>query len=223
VRLADIIEAITGRGLAFRGAFHPDTDDLPARGDGIRTLVLVGFTGRAHWPSFAASPEAADGKPDPLDRWSLRVIGALATTLGAAAIFPFGGPPWAPFQRWARQAEPVHPSPLGILIHPDWGLWHAWRGALAFRQWLDLPEPDRRASPCESCAEKPCLTACPVSAFTPARYDIAACAAHIGSAQGADCMDLGCRARRACPVGAAHRYGPDQAHFHMLAFRKAQR
>ena len=30
-------------------------------------------------------------------------------------------------------------SPLGILIHPDWGLWHSYRGALAFRERLDLP------------------------------------------------------------------------------------
>jgi hypothetical protein len=222
MKLADIQEAITARGLSFRGAFHPETDDLPS-GIRARTLVLVGFTGRDNWQVFAASPEAGDGKGDPLDRWSRRVINAIAANLGATAIFPFDGPPWAPFQRWAQRAEPVYPSPLGMLIHPDWGLWHAWRGALAFRQRLDQPEPDARPSPCDSCADKPCLTACPVSAFTPAGYDIAACIAHIDTSEGADCMDQGCRARRACPVGASHRYGPDQAEFHMRAFRKAQR
>jgi hypothetical protein len=222
VRLADIQQAITARGLSFRGAFHPGVADLPVGGE-VRTLVLIGFTGRENWPTFAASPEAADGKSGPLDRWSLRVISAIAAELGASAIFPFGGPPWAPFQRWAQGAEPVYPSPLGMLIHPNWGLWHAWRGALAFRQRLDLPEPDARPSPCDSCADKPCLTACPVTAFTPAGYDVAACSAHIDTSEGADCVEHGCRARRACPAGASHRYGPDQAEFHTRAFRQAQR
>jgi ferredoxin len=208
--------------MSFRGAFHPGADDLPARSE-ARTIVLIGLTGRKNWPTFAASAEAADGKSDPLDRWSLRVISAIAARLGATAIFPFAGPPWLPFQRWAQKTEPVYPSPLGMLIHPDWGLWHAWRGALACLERLELPEPDARANPCESCAGKPCLTACPVNAFTPSGYDVAACVAHIDTSQGADCMEQGCCARRACPVGAAHRYGADQAEFHMRAFRAAQR
>ena len=48
--------------------------------------------------------------------------------------------------------------------------------------------------------------------------DVPACAAHLGSQQGTDCMELGCRARRACPVGRAYIYEPAQALFHMSAF-----
>jgi hypothetical protein len=33
-------------------------------------------------------------------------------------------------------------------------------------------------------------------------------------------MELGCRARRACPVGQGWRYAPAQAEFHMLPFRR---
>jgi hypothetical protein len=33
----------------------------------------------------------------------------------------------------------------------------------------------------------------------------------------------GCLARRACPVGQAHVYGPAQARFHMAAFLAAHR
>lgn len=217
--LDEIKQVIGAQGLACRGALHPDHGDLPIE---VRTLVLVGFTGRESWAGFVSSPEATDGKPDPLDRWSRRTIGAIATTFGATALFPFDGPPWAPFQRWAQKAEPVYPSPLGMLIHPDWGLWHSWRGALALQQTLVLPERDRRASPCESCADKPCLTACPAGAFTASGYAVAACVSHLDGSRGSDCMAQGCRARRACPVGAAHRYAPNQAGFHMQAFRKAQ-
>jgi len=221
--LASLIAAIEAAGLAFRGAFHPAADDDPPRvpgSDPVGTIVLVGFVGSRNWPAFARSPEAADGLPDPLDRWSRRVVSKLAEGAGATALFPFGGPPWLPFVKWAWRAEPVHPSPLSLLIHPDWGLWHSYRGALAFAESLDLQPADDRPSPCDSCAAKPCLTACPVDAFRPEGYDVAACKSHIRSPAGADCMDQGCRARRACPVGAA--YGSDEARFHMSAFRDSQ-
>src|SRR2546423_5076054 len=103
----EIRTAIEARGLSWRGAFHPMAEDVPDRDD-VETLVLVGFTGNTNWKHFKESPEAQDAAPDPLDRWSLRVIGALAQELGATALFPFGDPPWLPFQRWAREAEPVH-------------------------------------------------------------------------------------------------------------------
>jgi ferredoxin len=221
-KLTDVRSAIEARGLSYRGAFHPTAEDLPDGSD-VGTLVLVGFTGNTNWQHFRDSPEARDGAPDPLDRWSRRVIGALAEELGATALFPFAGPPWLPFLKWAQKAEPVHPSPLGMLIHPDWGLWHSWRGALAFRETLELPPPDRRPRPCDTCADKPCLSACPVNAFTRAGYHVAACIAHIDSPRGTDCMEEGCRARRACPIGVEHRYSDEQAEFHMRAFRKAQK
>ena len=187
------------------------------------TLVLVGFTGNRNWPYFKQSPEARDGEPGPLDRWSFRTISAIAEKLGATALFPFIGPPWLPFQRWAQKAEPLHPSPIGMLIHPDWGLWHSWRGALGFHERLELPPPDLRPSPCDSCTDKPCLGACPVNAFTPGNYDVAACVAHIDTPAGTDCMEEGCRARRACPIGREHRSSPDQARHSMYSFRNAQR
>ena len=211
---------VRAAGLAWRGAFHPEPGDaVPALADGepVATLVLVGFVAGGQWARFAASAEPADGHPQPLDRWSRRVIDALAARHGAVALYPFEGPPWHPFQRWALRAEPVHLSPLGILIHPDWGLWHAYRGALAFGGRIALPERDSRPSPCATCTDRPCLRTCPVAAVTPAGYDHAACRAHVAGA-GRDCRLQGCRARRACPVGAAHRYGDEQAEFHMQAF-----
>jgi hypothetical protein len=211
-----IATTAAGRGVAVRGAFHPTVEDGMPSSPG--TLVMLGLVGRAQWPIFAASAEASDRAANPLDRWSRRIIDALAAELGATALYPFGGPPWLPFQRWAMRAEPVHRSPLGMLIHPDWGLWHSYRGALAFAQRLPLPIRVERPSPCDACAAKPCLHACPVGAFTLERYNVDACAGHIRGTAGKDCVELGCRARDACPVGADHRFAPEQANFHMRAF-----
>ena len=221
-RVETALSAVERTGLVPRGALRVgESERIGALAD-IRTIVLAGMAGRSGWGVFAASPEARDGLDHPLDRWSRRVIGRLARDLGATPLFPFGGPPFWPFQQWAMRAEPVHPSPIGLLIHPVYGLWHSYRGALGFDEALAIPEPEAAQSPCETCAGRWCLSACPVGAFSPAGYDVAACAGHLENAAGADCMSLGCRARRACPIGAEHPYSPEQASLTMRAFLRAR-
>ena len=212
-------------GLVVRGAFHvEEADGVPVfdGNEGHRTLVLIGNAGSSFWPDFTASVEYRDGLPDPLDRWSERVITALAEELGAVAVFPFGGPPYHPFQRWAQRAEAVYPSPLGTLIHPEYGLWHAYRGALVAKGWLEgLPERSSAPSPCLSCAGQPCLHTCPVEAFSPDGFDVAACAGHLSGRN--ECREQGCLARNACPAGKPFQYVREQHVFHLAAFRRARR
>ena len=217
--LGELAARATSVGLAVRGAFHPAEDEellLPAA-RGIGTFVLLGFTGGTQWPHFVASDEASDGLPDPLDRWSRRVIGTLARTCAGTAVYPSGDPK-LPFQRLAARCEAVYPTPIGLLIHSRWGLWHAYRGALLLPSRIPLHSPERGASPCASCAARPCLRTCPVGAFRVDGFDLASCSAHVGSAEGSECRERGCRARRACPVGTEFTYADDQARFHMLAF-----
>ena len=211
-------------GLAVRGAFHPARAELDRSCAGlvVQTVLLLGFTGGAQWDFFARSPEAIDQLPHPLDRWSRRLIGMLAEECGAAQIYPSGTPsPPMSFQKLALRSEPVHPSPIGFLIHPTWGLWHAYRGALLMPDHIELPNAAASAPPCATCAVRPCLSACPVDAFKPGGYDVAACVAHVASDAGSECRDHGCRARNACPVGIGFRYGADQTRFHMRAFLAA--
>ena len=184
------------------------------------TLVLLGFVGRDGWPNFAAAAEARDGHADPAGPLVASGPSRPWPRISAAmALFPFGGPPWLPFGRWALRSGEVFSSPLGILIHPQWGLWHSYRGALAFAERLALPEPGAAgSSPCTACDAKPCLHTCPVSAFSGEGYAVAACRSFLGSAAGVECVGAGCRARRACPVGSEHRYGAEQTAFLMRAF-----
>lgn len=197
------------RHLTVLGAFHPEPeDDL---GD-AQTVVLLGPDEPGFWDALKASPEW--GGPDPVDRWSARVIGAWAAEIGAEAFFPFGGPPYHPFIGWAQRTGRVHSSPVGLLIHDEAGLFVSFRGALALpeRLELDAPEP----SPCETCAERPCLSACPVDALKGDRYDVPACKAFLRT--GADCLTHGCRARRACPVSQGWGRDAEQSAYHMQNF-----
>jgi len=209
-----VLAAIGRASFTAFGWFAPKPEDgVPHES---RFVVMIGNAGPAMFRRFQR-----EGGGGTLDDWTRRAASALADDLDAAAVFPFDKPP-LPFLTWARRAGAGHVSPLGLNIHPTYGLWHAYRAALLFHVAFDLPEHSAGAHPCESCVGKPCLSTCPVGAFSGTSYDVPACAAHIGSAAGQDCMAGGCLARRACPVGQAFTYAPDQAQFHMRAFLSAR-
>jgi hypothetical protein len=215
-----IAAALARHGLLLRGGFHPDAGEtVLAGGESAGTVLLVGNAGPGMWRAFSANRLAG---ADPLDRWSEEVLGVVAGSFGAEAVLPSDGPPYRPFQQWAMRAEPVFPSPIGILIHPVYGLWHGYRGALLFAAVLELPasvDPgadDRH--PCDDCLDRPCLTTCPVTAFSDSGYDVQACRSHLRSPEGGRCLESSCLARRACPVGRDYVYEAAQLAFHMAAF-----
>src|SRR6201999_1900384 len=86
-----------------------------------------------------------------LDPWTRKTLAPIAAQFGARAVFPFGGPPWFPFQRWAMRAEGLRSSPLGVLIHPEFGLWHAYRAAFLFDALVDDAAPKSLPFACEAC------------------------------------------------------------------------
>ncbi len=220
--IESIVFAIERSGFVARGAFRLAEAERVGPLRDVRTIALIGVAGRQGWDAFAAGPEARDGGGDPLDRFSRRVIDGVAEALGAVPLYPFGGPPHWPFQQWAQRAEPVHPSPIGLVIHPVYGLWHSYRGALGFRAALEFPQFQPQPRPCDVCRAQPCLSACPVGAFSVGGYDVAGCVRHLSDAAGAACMARGCLARRGCPVGAGYAQEAAQAAFPMRAFLQAQ-
>lgn len=205
---AQIEIAAGDAGLIVMGALDPEEES--------GTLVLLG-AGPEFWPVLRASAEATDDLPDPVDRWSMRVVGSLADQFGAQAVFPFGGPPYAPFIRWAEASGRAFKSPVGMLVHDTVGMMISYRGALLLPQHVPFPMP-AGVSPCTTC-HAPCTTACPVGALSAdAPYDLAACHGFLDTPAGVDCLINGCAARRACPVSAGAGRDPAQSAHHMKAF-----
>ncbi len=207
-------------GLIVRGVCQALPDDNLPDGSRYRGIILIGNVDEVMWRCFEGRQK--DDNPHPLDDWCRRVVAPIAAEFDCRALFPFEGPPYWPFQRWAARADNVHPSPIGPMIHPTYGLWHAYRAALLTEDEISTGE-EAGESPCLACSDQPCLTTCPVDAFSPGGYDVSACVDHITSPAGEDCLELGCRARRACPVGQDRVYSPAQAAFHMHAFLRANR
>jgi len=201
----------------FNFAVNEEAPPGPS-GDPARALLLVGQAGGTPWPHFEAW--LAKQPPDianPLDTWSREVIGAVAEKFGARAASP-SDRPFLPFQQWAMRAEGLKPSPVGILMHPRYGLWHAYRGALLFDSELVFQHAAAPIHLCDSCLEKPCLKTCPVSAFSSDGFAYAECLAHVRGPAGSACRDDGCLARNACPYGTAYRYPVEEQAFHTRAF-----
>ncbi|MDA8585908.1 ferredoxin [Rhodobacteraceae bacterium] len=208
----DRIEALAKpHHLTCFGALHATADDNVGRG----TIVLLGPAEPGFWPHFTASSEYNDGAPDPVDRWSTRVITEMADELGATALFPFGQPA-RPFIGWALRTGQAFVSPAAMLVHAKAGLLVSYRGALLLPEEIPLPGP--MANPCDTCADKPCLTACPVQAITDQGYNLPACHSFLDSAQGTTCMSQGCTVRRYCPLGQNYPRLPQHSAYHMKVF-----
>lgn len=211
--LAEILSAAAGHRLAALGLLGAlPGDPVP---DGTKSILLLGPDGAGFWNHFRTQPEFSDNRPDPVDRWSERVITRLAEDSGSAPVFPFGRTPPAPFISWALRSGEAWVSPVGLLVHARAGLWVSYRGALA------LPFEARAAiaeNPCDSCATRPCLSACPVGALGSEGYDLPRCHAYLESPRGTDCMGRGCAVRRACPVSDQYGRDPAQSAHHMKAF-----
>lgn len=211
--MTDLSAALAAHHLAVLGGFHPAAED--GAPPGTRTLLMLGPAEPGFWPHVTATAEWHDGQPDPIDRWSRRVIGRLACDLGGKALFPFGGPPYHPFHRWALRTGRAWQSPVNLLVHADQGLMVSFRGALALRDHVDIPQPAPR--PCDNCTA-PCLSACPAQALTGAGYDVPACHDWLDTARGADCLTRACAVRRACPVSQGYARLPEQSAYHMRRF-----
>ena len=201
--------------LEILGGFHPDAGDgLP---EGTGTLLMLGPAEPGFWAHVTAQAEWQDGQPDPIDRWSKRVLDRIAAAHGGTALYPFGGPPYHPFYRWALRTGRVWESPIRLLVHAHQGLMVSFRGALALPERIALPPA--AAKPCDTCSAKPCLTACPVGAIGAGGYDVPACHAYLDTK--ADCLNQGCHPRRACPVSQGYARLGEQSAYHMSRFHGA--
>ena len=218
---ATIERLLAKHGLILRGGFNFAPGEAAPSGPSgspAKSVLLIGQAGDAPWPHFMRWRQSQpQDLANPLDTWSREIIDGVAQLCGARAVYP-SQKPYLPFQQWAMRAEGLKPSPLGILMHPEYGLWHAYRGALLFDVEIPIQAPEAVIHLCDLCPGKPCLNSCPVGAYSRAGFGYQSCFDHVRGPSGEPCRTGGCLDRNACPYGAAYRYAPVVQAFHMAAF-----
>ena len=211
----EIESVVKKESLRILGGFYPQLKDGAPLNS--KTLILLGPNEPKFWEVFKTSSEYTSNLNNPLDSWSKRTINKVATKLKAQSIFPFEGPPFKPFFKWALLTQRAHESPISLLVHDEAGLFVSYRGALSFDFKVKLPPV--AANPCIGCSA-PCLTICPVQAFNKKSYDASGCITHIKTTDTKQCISKGCAARRICPISKNFARLPEQSAFHMKAFTK---
>jgi hypothetical protein len=193
---------------AYDASLPPDRS-LRALAPTARTAIVIGHGGGAFWAAYrrfldACPTHAKD--PDPLDRWTAAAVEtALRPVVGreATILHPFGGE-GVSFTRLASCAGLGGPGRVGVLLHPTFGPWIAFRAAVLVRETVVLPRPADQFDPCPGCAAQACVAACPAHAIGEAGWDLVRCAGERG--RSGDPCAAGCHARIACVIGPEHRY-----------------
>jgi epoxyqueuosine reductase len=175
-------------------------------------LILLANGGPVFWQNMKRDPGVKVEEPDPVDNYTTRVV---RNFFGNDAIIVYPRNRMIPLRALGKLAGWHHDSPLGLGIHPIFGLWFAYR-AVIMSHAIFTPVADaidgRSESPCESCRDKPCITACPASAVIESGFEVQRCSDYRMEPD-SSCQSR-CISRLACPVGRAHRYVPDQMAYH---------
>lgn len=238
--LDDVRTAAAKNGLNLVAATAADRYDAAvtpayraaAIAPGARSIIVIGNGGGAFWKSFKRHADENPGwtaRDNPLDDFTRAVIErdvapALAQSrIAHTIVYPFmSNGPTLNFMEAGKAAGLSGPSILGVVVHPVYGPWIAFRAAILLDELIDAPGEAYRFDPCPSCVPRTCISACPADAVSAAKgWDIPKCLTHRVEVE-PDCAPR-CHARAGCVLGPEHRYPDDELAYHQMRALRAMR
>ncbi len=177
------------------------------------SIILLAQGGRELWGHL---PHPLIELEDPIDNFAIeamKVFGQSALEGDFKILFPLTSY-LLPLQKLGRELNLSRPSPLGLDINFDFGVWFAFRGVMITKKNIPIVKPNAFLSPCLSCTSQECLKMCPVGAISIDQpFDIKTCGDYRFS-KNSKCTDR-CLERLSCPYKAEHRYEIEQTQYHM--------
>lgn len=188
---------------------------------GAGSVLMIGNYGGSMWEilqaDMEADPSKYDGNRDPVDDLSSEAIegavGELADSgLRACAVYPWRQEAcgWLPFQSWALVCGFGKMGLVGVVVHPEYGPWLSFRGAIIVDAGVEPDPPLADFEPCEEC-EAPCIEECPAGAVSREGCDVRKC---LGARLFDSRCEMRCAAREACVYGREHRFSREQITYH---------
>jgi epoxyqueuosine reductase len=197
---------------------------------GARSIMVIGNGGGAFWRSFQQHAEENPGwtsRDNPLDDFTRVVIERdvrpVLSSLAHTILYPFlSNGPTLNFMEAGKAAGLCGPSIIGVMVHPVYGPWIAFRAAILVGESIAAAGEAYRFDPCPSCTARTCISACPAEAVSLASgWDIPKCLTHRVEVE-ADCAPR-CHARAGCVLGPEHRYPDDELAYHQMRALRAMR
>lgn len=196
------------------------------------SVMLIGNYGRKLWDCI---PDALHQGLHPVDDFTeatvTRVLTSVIGDRDWSILFPNLSAAPA-LQSLGRAAGWHNPSPLGNGIHPEHGLWFAYRAVVAIKlditggaETSALPANDirRSDSPCIRCIDQPCIKSCPPQALSAGNAPNLQACVTFRSGDQSPCAER-CLARQQCPVGVQSRYADEQIrYFYRQSLQSLQR
>jgi len=197
-----------------------------------RSIIVVANGGFDFWRAFVRYAAAHQGwleRPDPLDDFTRATVEDMllpaVRTAGVrcTSVYPFASdPPRLNFMQLGRLAGLAGPSIIGVVVHPVYGPWLAFRAALLVDVVLDAPGAALGFDPCPTCVARSCIKGCPAEAVSNEHgWDLAGCLKFRVEQEPA-CAPR-CHARAACVLGPEYRYPDAELAYHQRRALKVMR
>lgn len=210
-----IDEGLAAAGLQLQGSMAVEAVSSRVEGCGdllasFSTVLVFAHAGTRFWRNLPHK-----NGTDPLDDHAVQLVSDWLDSSGVQdyrLLYPSTDVAFD-LRELGRCLGWHHDSPLGIGLHPIFGTWFAYRVVVAANLELEPEALSGVEAPCMTCADQPCVAACPANAVSSkAAFDLDACSA-FRLRPGSVCATR-CLAREACPVGTMYRYDEDQVEYH---------
>jgi len=216
-------------GLNFRGVVSvaasddevPDNQKIAPLLKGAKSAIVIGNAGRNFWNAYTvfleANPDYPKDSARALDNYTADAVRKVSKDLDENGIsnrlifyWEQVDGRFVPLMRLAEQAGMGKPGKIGVMIHPEYGPWLAYRAVILTTVELEPTAPLIDFNPCDDC-EAPCVPACTGESMSDTGWDMNKCT--MAKVVNKDCAKA-CAARWECVLGQNYRYPPEEIAYH---------